>query len=411
MKRFILRAFSAFLACSITFSTFLSVGAAPSDEIEDALAQLRSESEALENERREIEENLSEVSAQVSDYVEVKLQIDRELELKRQEIENYEAQIHQYNRLIAEKQAELDELTEEQTAMTERYKLRMRAMQERGSVSFWSVLLSSDDFTEFLTGQAMIEEISHADLKMLSELSQSASAVLAAKEALAEKKVALAQLGEQLTQSRAELAERREETDALLSELATDRDKLREAALKAEQEVAELDAQIAKKENELNEARRNEQTTPDDPDATDSPTPPSATESGFLFPVDRSGYVCVTDDYTYRTNPITGNYQFHNGVDLAAYLGTPIYAAKSGTVTTAASGYGWGNYVVINHGDGFSTLYAHQDYYIVSEGEYVSQGQVIGYVGSTGNSTGPHLHFTIYYNGATVNPHSYIAIP
>ena len=119
----------------------------------------------------------------------------------------------------------------------------------------------------------------------------------------------------------------------------------------------------------------------------------------------------MTDPYGYRTNPITGNYQLHNGIDLAANRGTPIYAAKTGTVSTAASGYGWGNYVVINHGDGYSTLYAHQDYYIVSEGDTVTQGQVIGYVGSTGNSTGPHLHFTIYYNGSTVNPAGYIAIP
>ncbi len=101
----------------------------------------------------------------------------------------------------------------------------------------------------------------------------------------------------------------------------------------------------------------------------------------------------------------------HNGVDFAAYQGTAIYASKSGTVTTAESHYIWGNYVVINHGDGSSTLYAHMDFDAVELGDYVTQWQTIGYVGSTGLSSGPHLHFTIYMNGATVNPVLYVTPP
>ena len=115
-----------------------------------------------------------------------------------------------------------------------------------------------------------------------------------------------------------------------------------------------------------------------------------------------------TSTYGYRVHPITGNYSFHNGLDLASYQGTPIYASKSGTVTTATYNYAYGYYVTINHYDGFSTLYGHMTNYVVSEGDYVERGQVIGYVGSTGYSTGPHLHFTVYYNGSTVNPAAYI---
>ena len=100
---------------------------------------------------------------------------------------------------------------------------------------------------------------------------------------------------------------------------------------------------------------------------------------------------------------------WHNGVDFANNRGTPIYATRSGTVTKAVSlTYSYGNHVVINHGDGFSSLYAHLDYYVVSAGQYVSQGQLIGYMGSTGNSTGNHLHFTIFYNGSDVNPMNYL---
>ena len=397
MKR-TFRILTALLLCvGLLGSLLLPAGALPSDEIQDELDRLKKEADGLAAEQEKIAADLSAVSEQLSDYAQLKLDLDRELELKRQEVENLEAQLHQYNLLISEKQAELDELLEQQKALTERYKLRMRAVQERGDISFWSVLLSSSSFTELLTSQAMVEEISRADLQMLSSLADMASEVLAAKEDLAEKKTELAGTREQLDAAQAALEQSRADADAMLTSLANDREKLRAAELQAEAEVAALSDQIAKKEQELTEAKKKEQ--------------PQPTEKGFLFPVATSGFACVTDPYGYRTNPITGNYQLHNGIDLAANRGTPIYASKTGTVSTAASGYGWGNYVVINHGDGYSTLYAHQDYYIVSEGDTVTQGQVIGYVGSTGNSTGPHLHFTIYYNGSTVNPAGYIAIP
>ena len=114
--------------------------------------------------------------------------------------------------------------------------------------------------------------------------------------------------------------------------------------------------------------------------------------------------------FGYRYPPIYGGYCFHNGVDLAVAQGTPVYATKSGTVTTATFSSGYGYYVTINHGDGFSSLYGHMTHYTVSSGDYVNQGDLIGYVGSTGYSTGPHLHFTMFYNGATVNPMDYVSI-
>ena len=121
--------------------------------------------------------------------------------------------------------------------------------------------------------------------------------------------------------------------------------------------------------------------------------------------------VSITDAFGPRTNPVTGVYSNHTGVDFAAGQGTAIYASKSGTVTTAAYAEAWGYYVTINHGDGYSTLYAHMTNYTVSSGDYVAQGDVIGYVGSTGWSTGPHLHFGIMYNGTYVNPMNYVSAP
>ena len=103
-----------------------------------------------------------------------------------------------------------------------------------------------------------------------------------------------------------------------------------------------------------------------------------------------------------------GYRKFHNGVDLANSQGTPIYAARSGKVTVATYGSTYGYYVTINHGDGYSSLYAHMTHYVVSKGDTVKKGQLIGYMGSTGRSTGSHLHFSIFYNGSSVNPMNYI---
>ena len=174
-----------------------------------------------------------------------------------------------------------------------------------------------------------------------------------------------------------------------------------------DQEAA-LSAQIAKSQQEYYQAlSREEAERLAEQNKNNNYVPDKNGTSGFLYPLPYQ--VAITDSYGYRTHPVTGKRgTWHNGVDLAAGSGTSIYASKSGTVTTAVNSSIWGNYVVINHGDGFSTLYAHMQGLIVSVGDYVKQGQTIGYVGSTGLSTGPHLHFTIYYNGSDVNPMSYI---
>ena len=135
----------------------------------------------------------------------------------------------------------------------------------------------------------------------------------------------------------------------------------------------------------------------------------SAGASGYLYPLP-SGTGWVTDAYGYRWHPIAGEYRFHYGVDLAANLGTSVYAIKSGTVVKRASEYYNGNCIMIQHDDGTASQYAHLNSFAVAYGDRVTQGQVIGYVGSSGYSTGPHLHFEIYINGSTVNPMEYVSI-
>ena len=127
----------------------------------------------------------------------------------------------------------------------------------------------------------------------------------------------------------------------------------------------------------------------------------------WLVPI---SYTEFSSPFGYRINPIYADWRFHYGVDFGAPSGEPIYATRSGVVTTATYGSSGGWYVIINHQDGYTSNYLHMTHYIVSPGQYVAAGEVIGYCGSTGDSTGPHLHFAIYYNGTAVNPADYIAI-
>ncbi len=388
-----------------------------SAEIQAEIDALEDQSDELASQREELEGQIAENESKTLTVVEQKAQVDQEIELTRQEVEVANEQIHQYNLLIAEKQAELDELEAKQTDLFDRYRLRMRALQERGNISIWSVIFESDSFADMLRNRVMIEEIALADQRMMDEMRTVAAEILEAKDALASEKTKIEQKKTELAESEAHLAEKRAESDTLLTQLVSDKERLIEETEKYEAEEAALSDQIAALERERTEALQKEwlaqhPPAPDNDNSADEPTTPSYPSSGesFRFPLPVGCGVVLTSPYGYRVHPITGNYSLHNGVDLAIGQGTPIYATKSGYVTTATYNYAYGYYVTINHMDGFSSLYGHMTNYVVSDGQYVERGQLIGYVGSTGYSTGPHLHFTIYYNGATVNPMGYISL-
>ncbi len=388
-------------------------------EIEDEIEDLEAASDLLAEEREALEKQIDANRNKTLTIVEQKAQVDMDIELTRKEVEIVNDQIHAFNLLIAEKQVELDELRTEQANMLERYRIRMRSMQERGNVSVWEVLLQAKSFADMLNCRVMIEEIARADQRMLDNVRALAAEVLQAKDELAQEKVQIELKKAELAESETALAAKRAESDRLLSELNANKQQLIEECEKYEQQEAELSNQIAELEAERTELlyqiwleeqkkKEEEQNKPSNNGGSSTIAPPASGE-GFYFPLQYC--TMLTSAYGYRVHPITGNYSFHNGVDLAAGQGTPIYATKSGTVTTATYNYAYGYYVVVNHLDGFSSLYGHMTHYTVSEGDYVQRGEIIGYVGSTGYSTGPHLHFTIYYNGSSVNPMNYIRLP
>lgn len=378
-----------------------AVSAENSSDIQDEIDRLKEEADRIEQQQKEIENQIDENDAQTLSFAEEKMRIDNDLELARQEVENLEAQIHQYNLLVAEKQAELDELTEKQNTLMQKFRLRMRSLQERGNISYWQVLFHSASFEDMLMRKTMVEEIAASDQRMLGQIRENAEQVLLAKESLTEQRAMLEEKKVEQAAAQEALEQKRAESDQAISELIASRQDLVEEQERIQDDMDALEKEIAAREEELNRQQQQNNYVP------------VVTEAGFLFPVSLNGYQCMTSPYGYRVHPISGVTRLHNGVDLAAVTGTPIFASKSGVVTTACIGWGngYGNHVVINHGDGFSTLYAHQSALNVYEGQIVSQGDVIGYVGSTGNSTGPHLHFTVFKNGETINPMSCISLP
>ena len=392
----------------MTSGLLAPVCAAQSQKILTELQKLREEQSGIQKKRTALSAEIAENKKQTQSVVEQKSDIDRQIELSNETIDNYNAQIQQYSLLIAEKQKELDEAELHETQLQEQYKARLRSMEETGTVSYWSILFKASSFSDLLDRVDMIHEIAKSDQLMMKKLSEATEAVQQSREELEQEQQQMQTARDELAAQEAQLEMQRAEADALLLQIAEECEKMTAEYQGYLAQEDALSKQVAKAEKDYYQALAKEEAARlAELNKQNNYVPANKDSSGFLYPLPYR--VAITDSYGYRTHPVTGKKTtWHNGVDLAAGAGTAIYATKSGTVTTALRSDIWGNYVVINHGDGFSSLYAHMQGLIVKAGDYVKQGQTIGYVGSTGLSTGPHLHFTIYYNGADVNPMSYI---
>ena len=375
--------------------------AASSSEIQEELDELKGKNKEIQTEINAIRSKYDANASQIQDLVDTKMAIDQEIALLNEQITNTNAQIAAYSQLIADTQEELDIAQFTLNGLNEKHKLRIRAMEEEGTVSYWEVIFQANSFIDMLDRITMMQEIAAADQARLEEMRMVAADVSVAMAKLETGKTELEQTRVQLDTAQAELDVKREESDGILRELAKKQDEFQ--AMLDESEAAQdaLMQEIASKEKELKEAKYEEELAKL---ALQGQNPPSS--AGWLTPV--SGYT-LTSPFGNRLHPVLGYYRMHNGIDMACPQGTPIYATRAGKVTTASyQAGGAGYYVSINHLDGFSSIYMHMTHYVVSAGQTVSQGQLIGYVGSTGISTGPHLHFGISYAGTYVNPLAYI---
>ena len=419
----------------------VSAAAKSSKEIKEEINALKGDRSAIWAQIEALEGEQDANWESIEEMVEQKNNIDQQIGLLYTEIENINSQIRSYTELIAANQEELDAAEAKLAELNEKNKERIQAMEEEGEISYWSVLFKAKSFTDLIDRLNMMSEIHAADQRRMDELSEAAAAVAEARTALETEKAALEESRVALRESQAALDEKRAEADELLAELNADKRALDQMEADYEAEEAKISADIAAAEVEYTKAlkaeeearrkaeeerkRKEEEERKKKEEANKKPGNSGSSGGGNSGGSSDSGsgssgsssneswgrpctWIRLTSPYGYRTHPVTGQWKFHNGVDLANSKGTPIRAARSGKVTVATYGGTYGYYVTINHGDGYSSLYAHMTHYIVSKGDTVSKGQVIGYMGSTGRSTGPHLHFSIFYNGSTVNPMNYI---
>ena len=362
-----------------------AAGAVTQAEI-DALKAQQAESRTRQ---QELKDQLAEIKSGLEEAQQRRQVLVSQLDSINGELENINAQIAWYDAQIAQKEEERLAAVAREEEQYDLFCRRVRAMEEDGNVSYWSILFNAESFADMLDKLADVSDIMDYDQAIMDQLIATRQEIEQLKadmeDARAEQEVMKAELEEKKSEQQAKVAEAQKLLDQINADVAEVN-----RQLDAESAAArEIQANIAKKQRSLEEERRRNNIVIN-------------SESGYLWPL--PGYYRLTSLFGYRIHPITGKAHSHTGIDIPAPAGTQILAAKSGQVVTSARHSSYGNYVVIDHGNGNSTLYAHMSSRAVKEGEMVSQGQVIGYVGTTGSSTGNHLHLEVRDNYTRVNP-------
>lgn len=400
----------------------MMAGAAQTDK---SSSQIQQEINGLKAERAEIQAEIDALHGQMSDQMDSmeaivaqKNLLDREIFLLHEQIANTNAQIMAYSAMIADKQAELDEAESRLADLQEKNRARIRAMEKNSTTSYWSVIFKADNFLDMLDRFNTIYKINKADRKLIRELTTAAQDVARVRDELQQQKDELEQTKLELEATQAELMAKREQADALLAELVTEYEEYEALVEQAEQNRNNVDSEIGDLQKDYQDAKDREYQQWYDKyygqqGSTGGSTGGNAgtgnTVNGITWLVPCK-YSRISSPYGWRIHPVYHDRRFHHGVDLSAPSGTPIYATRSGKVTIATYSSTAGYYVNVDHGDGFMSRYLHMTHYVVAPGQQVSAGQLLGYVGSTGTSTGPHLHLSLYYNGASVNPADYIKL-
>ena len=399
-------------------------GAVSSSEIRKQIIALQQERKEVQNQIADVKNQYKENENEIADLIAQKNVVDQEIQLLNTQIININEQISAYNLLIADKQDELDTAEDRLEALNQENKERIRTMEEEGEVSYWEVLFKANSFSDLLDRLNMVEEIAASDKRRLQELSDAANKVEEAQAELETEKGELETTKKDLDDTQAEMNEKNKESEALLQELLQKADDLQALEEECKEQENAFLKQIAAMEVQFNAAKQREweawKATSVPPTTQAGGTGGSSSggtsgssggssggSGGWLVPC---SYTSITSPFGNRTSPTAGASSYHQGVDLDTGTGDPVYATRAGVVTIAGWGNAAGNYVQINHQDGFSSIYMHLSSYCVSAGQIVSAGQLIGATGATGIATGDHLHFGISYNGVYVNPCNYVAL-
>ena len=398
MKKFFAFAMALVMTMSVMLSCMSVSAFAVSQSEIDALKSQKSQ---LSSQKSSLQSTINSLQSQQSDQIALKNALDEKNAITVKQILNLNEQIDLHTELIEQKTAEVDEAQKVADAQLEKYRVRVRAMEESGRYNYFEVLFGASSIGEFLSLIDDIGDIMRSDKELEDAYRQSVDDLKAVKaeyeQAKAEMEDSKAELETLKAQQEKDIAQANAVIASLQGDISSNSSLLSELSA---QEKA-LNADIQAKISELNKQQQQQQ------GGNNGNSGGSTVGTGNLVWPSYCTY--ITSRQGPRTHPITGEYKNHGGTDIGASYGSAIYAADSGTVVRSSDGWngGWGNYVMIDHGNGMQTLYAHMSSRAVSVGQTVSRGQTIGYVGSTGNSTGPHLHWEVTVNGVRQNPLNY----
>lgn len=367
------------LLASIIGPAVVQVQAATQAELQKEVKDAKKKTQEAKAQLDKVKQNRANVANEV-------LSIDKEINRAENELSSTEESIRIATMNLEWKENELKEAEAKCQEQDDAFKTRARIMYENRTTSYLEVLLGATSFGDFLSRIEMIREIVEYDKKVLNERIQARDVIAKAKEEIAQTKAELESRQEELEVLREELNYRLEAKQLLLDQLYQD-----EAEYKKAYEQAEADEKKVQKELAALAAKDTSKYTG---------------TGKFVWPCPSS--TRITSNYGYRIHPVYKTKKFHSGIDVGASYGSAIVAAEAGTVITATYGSGYGKYVVVSHGSGMTTLYAHCSALLVNVGDKVTRGQTIAKVGSTGVSTGNHLHFEVRINGTTTDPLLYV---
>lgn len=359
---------------------------------------LKAQRDAIKAQRQEKQAVVEQLEAEKASVVEQKRAMDERNTYTLQQIQLNSDEIKLYDEMIADKELELINAQQLEQQQLERYRSRVRAMEENGNLNYFAMIFKSNNLGEMLTAMDDIGEIMENDQALKDAYTRARENTEEVKLEYEAYKEDIEAKQEVLREEQKELEKDIEEATKLILDLEKDLEN-RQAefdAISAEEDAANaaIDKLIAQMEAERAAA------------SVGSAGGGTASGTGsFVFPV--ASYVYISSRFGMRVHPITGQYKSHTGMDIASNQGTAVYACDSGTVALAGWNGGYGNCIIIDHGNGYRTLYGHLSVISVSEGQTVSQGNTIGQVGSTGNSTGPHLHLEVFKNGNRIDPEQF----
>jgi len=383
------RTVSLILLAVVTVSSIGYPAYATIQDEKDALAE-------LEQEKTDIQAIIDELDSEMASIEEKIEVLDGELTTVTEELYTTETELASVKKKIKKNKKKLKKAKKKIKKQYAAMKLRIQFMYENGDQQMIDLILNSDNVSDFLNQADYISELSTYDREQLDELK-------ATKQTIEDTRAVLVAERDTLKTLKAEQETQQTELEALISAKQTELAEYDSRLAENEAAMDELDVEIGDKQELIAEMERIEEERRQQQSSSQVIAP----NTGYMWPI--PGFSYISSDYGYRSDPFSGAQSFHSGIDVPAPAGTPIVATNSGQVAWSNYSTTAGNWVGIDHGNGVYSVYMHMSSRMCSTGDYVTQGQTIGLVGTTGSSTGNHLHFSIRINGVYTSPWNYIS--